>query len=277
LLSRTPKLSSDLEVERPGLGHEIRVHRRADHVGVGAAVAWHLGVLLVEHKEQVSGDQGQQQTRDQQRVRDVEPGNEQMPGELAAEDEERHIGAHDRDRQQHALEDPHPGTGQQVIGQRVPGVALDDGQGEQGDADQPVHLPRLAERAGDEDPQHVHRDRGDEQVGGPVADLAHQQAAADVEADLQRRGVSLGHPDAIELHVRAVVHDLGHAWLEEQRQERPGQQQDDERIQGYLADQERPVIGEDLPEDAAQRRRAAQPVVSRLPRTGQCRTCLNHR
>jgi hypothetical protein len=48
------------------------------------------------------------------------------------------------------------------------------------------------------------------------------------------------------MDVAAVVDDLGHARLEEQGQECPGEQQDDERVQRDLAEEERPVIGEGL-------------------------------
>ena len=46
--------------------------------------------------------------------------------------------------------------------------------------------------------------------------------------------------------VRAVVDDLDHRRLEPQRQERAGQQQDDEAVESDLAEHERPVLGEDL-------------------------------
>ena len=105
-------------------------------------------------------------------------------------------------------------------------------------------------------------ERGHEQVGGPVMDLPDQQPAADVEADPQRRLVRLAHLDAVELHVRAVVGHLGHRRHEEERQERPGQQQDDEGIQRDLAEQERPVVGVHLAQQVgADPARPAEPVI----------------
>ena len=77
-----------------------------------------------------------------------------------------------------------PGAGQQVVGQRVAGEALDDAEHDQAEADQPVELARLAERAGEEHPEHVDRHRGDEQQRRPVVDLPDDQAAADVEGDV---------------------------------------------------------------------------------------------
>ena len=54
------------------------------------------------------------------------------------------------------------------------------------------------------------------------------------------------HLDALERHVRAVVVHLGHRGLEEERQERAGEQEDDEAVERDLAEHERPVVGEDL-------------------------------
>ena len=52
-----------------------------------------------------------------------------VAGELAAEEEERQVGADDRDRQQDALGDAQAGAGEQVVGQRVAGEALEDAPG----------------------------------------------------------------------------------------------------------------------------------------------------
>ena len=160
-----------------------------------------------------------------------------------------------------AFEDPQASAGQQVVGQRVAEQALEQAEREQSDADQPVDLARLAVRTGEEDPDHVREDRGHEQVGGPMVDLPHQQAAAHVKADLQGRGVGLAHPHAAQRDVRPVVNNIGHARLEPQRQERPGEQQDDERVEDDLAEQEGPVVGEDLPEQDTYAAGAVEPVV----------------
>ena len=61
------------------------------------------------------------------------------------------------------------------------------------------------------------------------------------------------HRDALQRRVAAVVFDLLHRRIEEQRQERAGQQQHDERVERDLAEQERPVVREDLVEQPAQR------------------------
>ena len=61
------------------------------------------------------------------------------------------------------------------------------------------------------------------------------------------------HLDAAQRRVAAVVVDLGHRRVEEQRQERAGQQQDDERVERDLAEQERPVVREDLVQQPPQR------------------------
>ncbi|MDQ1137224.1 hypothetical protein QE410_002023 [Microbacterium sp. SORGH_AS 1204] len=94
--------------------------------------------------------------------------------------------------------------------------------------------------------QHVHADAGDEHEGGPVMDLADEEAAAQVERDVQRRFHRRGHRDAAHGLVRTVVVRFDHGCLEEERQEGAGQQHDDEAPQGDLAEHERPVVGEDL-------------------------------
>ena len=191
--------------------------------------------------------------------------------ELAAEQEERHVGADDRDRLHEAVRDPQAGAGQQVVGQRVAGEALEDAEQEQQGADHPVELARLAERAGEEDAQHVDDHRGDEDHRGPVVHLPHQQAAADVEGDVQRRGVGLGHRYAAQLGVGALVDRLGHARDEPERQEDAGQQQDDEAPQRDLAEHEGPVVGEDLAEVLLASGRPGR--AGRRPRSPRRRPC----
>ncbi len=120
--------------------------------------------------------------RDQQHVGDVEPADDDVARERPAEDQERHPGADDRDRQHDRVGDPQAGAGEQVVGQRVAGEALDDAEPDQAEADEPVELTRLAERAGEEHPEHVDQHRREEQQRRPVVDLPDDQAAADVEA-----------------------------------------------------------------------------------------------
>ena len=62
---------------------------------------------------------------------DVEPRDDHVTGELAAEQEERHVGADDRDRLEEAVGDPQAGAGEQVVRQRVAGEALEHAQEQQ--------------------------------------------------------------------------------------------------------------------------------------------------
>jgi hypothetical protein len=112
----------------------------------------------------------------------------------------------------------------------------------------------------------MHHHRGDEQDRRPVVDLPHQQTAADVERDVQRRGVGLGHVQALEQAVRALVLDLAHRRLEPERQEDAGQDQDDEAVERDLAEHERPVVGEDLAQVLLPDLADAQSVVDPLDR-----------
>ena len=165
----------------------------------------------------MEGDQAEDGPGDQQDVQRVEPTDDHLTGELTAEEQEHHPGTDDRDGLGDRVGDPQAGAGQQVVRQGVAGEALEDAEHEQPDPDDPVELTGLAERAGEEHPGQVHHDRGHEQQGCPVVDLTHDQAAADIEADVQRRGVGLGHRDAAQRDVAAVVDDLTHAGVVEQR------------------------------------------------------------
>ena len=193
-----------------------------------------------------------------------------VPGNSPPNSEVVDPGADHRDGQHDRVGDPQAGAGQRVVGQRVAGEALEEAEQEQRDADDPVELARLAERAGEEDPEHVHDDRGHEQQRRPVVHLPHDQAAAHVEGQVQRRRVRLAtsRSRAAGRSCRCSVTSL-HRRVEEQRQEGAGQQQDDERVERDLAEQERPVVREDLVEQPAQRcgrleagRRAASPAAA---------------
>ena len=73
----------------------------------------------------------------------------------------------DRYRQHDRVGDAQAGTRQQVVGQRVAGESFDDAEHEQQQADEPVELARLAERAGEEHPQHVDDHRRHEHAARP--------------------------------------------------------------------------------------------------------------
>ena len=91
----------------------------------------------------------------------------------------------------------------------------------------------------------------------------------------QRRRVRPRHRDALHRHVAAVVDGLGHRRVEEERQVRAGEQQDDERVQRDLAHHERPVVGEDLVQLGAHRAGDVEPVVEplRRPCPAACAAC----
>ena len=213
--------AEDHEEEAAGLGHVDREHRVADDVLLGAARPRPLGVLVEDQQQHVRADQRQQQAGDQQHVDDVEPRDDHVARELAAEQEERHVGADHRGRLHQAVRDPQPGAGEQVVGQGVAGEALEDAEQDQQRADHPVQLAGLAERAGEEDAHHVHEHRGDEEHRGPVVHLPHQQAAAHVEGDVERRGVGVRHRYAAQLGVGALVRRLRHARARTRRSGRP--------------------------------------------------------
>ena len=97
-------------------------------------------------------------------------------------------------------------------------------------------------------------ERDDEHQGGPVVDLADDQPALDVEARCRRsRRRPRTSLTPLQRHVRAVVDDVAGARDEPEGQERPGQQADDHRVHRDLAEHERPVVGEDLLQQVADR------------------------
>ena len=234
------------EEEATSLGGVDRHQREADDVLVGAAGAGELGVLVDHDQDDVRGEQADEHGRQQQDVHRVEPRNDRLAGEGAAEEQVGDVGPHQRDRADEAFGGADTGAREQVVRQRVAGEAFDDGQHRQDRADDPVELARLAERAGQEHAQHVHRDGDTEHQGGPVVDLPDQQAATDVERDRQRRVVRLGHDHALQRQVGAVVGDLAGARDEPERQEHAGEQTDDHRVHRHFTEHEAPVIGEDL-------------------------------
>ena len=118
-------------------------------------------------------------------MEDVHPREELvLAGERPAPDQRGEVRAHERDRHHDRVADREPHPGQQVVDQGVAEVALEQGEAEHRQADVVGEVARLAEGAGEEDPQHVQDDRRDEDVGGPVVRLPHQQAGAHLEREV---------------------------------------------------------------------------------------------
>ncbi len=238
--------TEDQEEEASGLGHVDRQQRHADDVLVGAAGTRELRVLVVEDQDQVADHEPEHDARQQQDVDRVEPGDEVGARELPAEQEHRDVRADDRHGQDRALREADTGAGEQVVRERVAGETGEHAQDEQQEAEQPVDLARLAERAGEEDAHHVHEHAGEEDDRRPVVDLPDEQTAADVEADVQRGGERLRHQLPLERDVTAVVLHLVHRRVEEQRQVHTRQDDDDEAVEADLTQHEGPVVREDL-------------------------------
>ena len=127
--------------------------------------------------------------------------------------------------------------------------------------DDPVDLPGPAVGAGEEDAAQVHHDGAEEHEGGPVVDLADDEAGTHVEAQVDGRAVGLRHVHARQRGVGAVVDDVLGAGMEEEREEDAGEHEDDEAVEGDLAEHERPVVGEDLVERLAGEAGPAEAVV----------------
>ncbi len=229
-----------------GLRGELRDHRLAHHVAVGPAGGAPLGVLEVHHEEEVHGDEGEEHAGHEHHVHDVQPRDDGLAGEGAPPDEEAQVGAHDGDGHHDAVRRAQPGPRQQVVRQGVAAEALQQGEEEQRHAHHPVELAGSAEGAGEEDPEHVDADGGDEDERRPVVDLPDEQPAAHVEAQAERRRVGLGHALPPQRRVRPLVDGLHHARVEEEDEVATGDDEHDEAVERELPEQVRPVVGEGL-------------------------------
>src|SRR5699024_11459919 len=85
----------------------------------------------------------------------------------------------------------------------------------------------------------------------PVVHLTDEQAAADLEGDIESGHVGAGHLHTVEWEVGTVVDDLGDRGIEEQGQVDTSQDQDDEAVESDLTQEEGPVGREDLVDLAA--------------------------
>ena len=218
--------------------------------------------FCLHQQAQVATDQSQEYQRDDQDVEDEEAGDDDpVAGEVPPEDESGQVGPDHGDRQHDRVGDADTGTRDEVVGEGVAEEAFHDGQGQHGDADEPVELAGLAEGTGEEDPGHVDGDGPDEDVGRPVVHLADDETAADGEGEVERRFVGRRHLHPVEGLIGAVVDDLGRRGDEVERQEDAGGQQDDEGVEGDLPEQERPVVGEDLVQHGAAALGHSQAVV----------------
>ena len=153
--------------------------------------------------------------------------------------------------------DAQAGAGEQVVGQRVAEDAVEDDQQEQGEAHHPVDHARTPVGAGEEHAEEVQTERAGEHQGGPVVHLPHEQTGPHVEAQVDDRPVGVGHGDAAQRLVAPVVDDRRRRGVEEERHVDAGDDQDDEAVERDLAEEERPVVGEDVAQLVAQHAAAA--------------------
>ena len=167
--------------ERGGLDTKQRQNPHTHHIIFGATRPGELGVLLVPHQRQVSGNQAQDNAWDNQHVGDIEAVQHQFGGEIPAEDEPVHPGADDRQAHDNGGHDAQAHAGQQVVRQGVAHEALGHAQQQQHATDNPVGFTRAPERPGEEDAQHVHGHGHHEHERSPVVHLADKEPAAHLE------------------------------------------------------------------------------------------------
>ena len=176
----------------------------------------------------------------------IEPRDDYGSWELVTEEEVGHPNANNGESLDHAVDDAQTVSGEEVVGEAVPGEALSHSEHEEEEADNPVELARLAESAGEEHTEHVQTNRGDKEQRGPVVDLTHQKAAPDVKGQVERRVIGDRHLNALERQIGAVILHHRHGRVEEEGEERATNQNDDEAVEGNLAQHEGPVVGENL-------------------------------
>ena len=271
-------LHQPAEQEQHGRGREQhaqraervgRPQRRADHVALRAPGARELGVLLAHDDRQVQADQRHDDHRDDEDMDDEQSVDEgARAGEVAVPDQHRQLAADERDRQDDAVGDGQAHAREQVVGQRVAGEALDDAQRHQRDPDEPVDVARLAERAGEEHAHQVHDHRHDEDQRGPVVGLPDDQPGRHIERDPERRVVGLRHLHAVQRRVAAGVGGRRRRGVEEEREVRPRDEQDDERVERDLPEQEGPVVGEQVAHPRADQRGDAEALVDEADGVG---------
>ena len=221
-----------------------------------------LGVVPRRDEEQVQPEQGRDQNREQEDVGHVHPRLEVgVTRKRGAPEQQSKVPADHRDRHQHRVADREPHPGEQVVDQRIPEVALEQGEDQHRQAEVVGQVARLAERTGEEDAQHVQDDRGDEDIGRPVVRLPHQQAGAHLEREVDRGAVGDAHLVPTQRQVVARVVSRGGAGLEEECQVDARPDEDHERVEGDLAEQERPVVRKHIAQRLLQEWRRAAALV----------------
>ena len=236
--------------------------RDADDPPLRLAPAAELRVVAQHDEGDVQREQSPDQRREEEDVRHVHARPQRRLSREGAVEEQRHeVGAHERDRHPHRPADRESHPREQVVGERVAEIRLEERKPEHRHADHVRQLPRLAIRTGEEDPEQVQHDRRDEDVRSPVVRLPDEQPSLHRRRDVQHRPIRLAHVLSAQRHVRPVVDDLRGRVDEEQRQVDAGGDEDDERVQRHLAEQERPVVGEQVAERLAEERRGSAALV----------------
>ena len=146
-------------------------------------------------------------------------------------------------------------------GMRVAHEPVEADQEQQREADEPVDAPRPAIGAGEEHAQQVDHEGADEHERRPVVHLAHQQAGAHVEAQVEDGAVGVRHRYADQRLVAALVHHLRLRGVEEEGEVDPRDDEQDEAVERDLAEEERPAVGEDVAQLVAQQLAAAAEVL----------------
>jgi hypothetical protein len=250
-------------------------HRRADRVALAAAGARELGVVVAGDEREVQRDERRHDRREDEDVKDVEPALDRARTRvLAIPGERADVLSEEGQRQSDAVGDGQAHAREQVVGQRVAGEALEDARAEQEDAEHPDRLARLAEGTGEEGAREVGDHRHDEDERGPVMGLADHQPGGDGRGDAQGRVVGGGDREARELAEGTGVGGRGRdVGREEERQVGAAEDEEGERVERDLAQEERPVLGEDVAQRAADEGARAQALVDEMDGVGhECLT-----
>ena len=168
-----------------------------------------LGVVTERDEHEMGREQRRDQDREQEHVGDVHARPERrLPGERGSPDERREVGADERNRHRDRVTDRKAHARQQVVGERVAEVSLEQRDRQHRQPDVVREVPRLAERAGEEDAHEMKDDCGDEDIRGPVVRLPDEQSGLHLHRDVDDRLVRGRHLLTSQRGVRAVVDDV---------------------------------------------------------------------
>ena len=113
-------------------------------------------------------------------------------------------------------------VGELIPGEQVAGVAEEQGDEEQDDADDPVELAWSAVGSAIEDFEHVREDEEDHGLCGPAVEVAQEESGGDDKLQVLHVGVGLGHGGVVVEHEQDAGNDEDEKGAQGKGSEVPG-------------------------------------------------------